>query len=511
MLATSVPSLVALSAGALVVWYVTTAIMSWYRLRHIPGPFLARFSYSWHLFRMSLNGYGGPLFENLHNIYADGGPFVTIAPNHVVTNDPDVWRHTMSGRSTYPRDDWWLGGRFHPDYENLSSIVDTEKHDDLKAKTASGYSGRESDAQFETAVSEQIDALLVLIRRKYLSTGDNVRPVDVAVVMRYFTLDVITRLGYGKSFGHLDNGEDVVGWVSAIDSAIQFIGLLLDVPPIRRLVFNPIGLRLLGPKETDTTGPGHVQGVIHKIMTERFAEREKNKDKTWNDMIGGFMRNGLTQQEIEGEANLHILAGSDTTATTLTSAIMYLATAPHAYSTFKRVIQESIASGLVARDKPITFQAALGIPYLQAIIWESLRIRFPVNYGHYKSVPPGGDTINGIFLPAGTAIGHNSLAISRNEKIFGKDVNQFRPERFTAPECDDELRAYRIRSIDILFGGGRWTCSGKQIAMYELNKLLFELFRRFDFQVVNHRKPFSELHYLTPRYLDAFVTITEAD
>jgi cytochrome P450 len=475
MLVDGISSWSALSAGVLVAWYVVTAFRSWYKFRHIPGPFLGRFTFAWHLSRMALNGHGGPLYENLHKIYADGGPFVMIAPNYVVTNDPDVWRRVSALRSPYPRDEWWLAGRFNPDYENLASIIDTERHDAMKAKTASGYSGRETGAQFETAIDEQVAAITDLIRRKHLSTADNVRPTDIAVLMRYFALDVITRLGYGKPFGHLKNGEDVVGYVIFIDRALKFMGLLLDVPPLRRIVFSPMILRLVGPKETDKAGPGRVQGVIHKIVSERFAEREKNKDKTWNDMVGGFMRNGLTQHEIEGEANLQILAGSDTTSTVLTSAIMYLATTPHAYIALKRVIRDAVASGVVAHGKPITFQAALDLPYLQAVIYEAMRVRFPVNYGHYKKVPPGGDTIHGVFLPGGTALGHNSLAITRNEKIFGRDPHLFRPERFLEPECDAELKAYRVRSIDILFGGGRWTCSGKQVAMYELNKLIFEV------------------------------------
>ena len=106
-------------------------------------------------------------------------------------------------------------------------------------------------------------------------------------------------------------------------------------------------------------------------------------------------------------------------------------------------------------------------------------MRFPVNYGNYESVPPGGDTIMGVFLPGKTAIGHNSLALTRNANIFGKDVHLFRPERFIQGEeeggCDAETAKARVRAIDVLFGGGRWTCSGKQIAMFELNKTIFEV------------------------------------
>jgi len=467
--------LAAWSTGAFFAWYVVTSFISWYRLRHVPGPFLAGFSYLWHLRKYALNGHGGPLYENLHNIYADGGPFIKIAPGYVVTNDPEVLRLLAATKSPYGRHDWWKAGRFHAEYENLACIVDTQEHDILKAKTASGYSGREAGSDFEPAIDEQIAALVALVRRKHMSDADTLKPTDMSALMRCFTLDVITRLGYGKSFGHLENGEDVVGYMTGVDDVMKYLALVLDIPLFRNIVFNPMGLRLIGPKETDKTGPGRVQGVIHQIVTQRFKEREQDKSKTWNDMVGGFIRNGLTQHEVEGEANLQILAGSDTTSNTLCCAIMHLSITPHAYGALKRTVADAIAAGNVPADRPITFEQALKLPYLQAVILEALRMRFPVNYGNYKAVPPGGDTIKGVYFPAGTAIGHNSLAVTRNSEVFGKDVNLFRPERFMEPECDAETKAYRVRSMDILFGGGRWACSGKQIAMFELNKLLFEV------------------------------------
>ena len=157
---------------------------------------------------------------------------------------------------------------------------------------------------------------------------------------------------------------------------------------------------------------------------------------------------------------------------------MYLAATPRAYVRLKCEIRDAIGRGDVAADCPVTYDQAQRLPYLQAVLWEGFRMRPPVNYGHYKAVPPGGDTICGVFLPGGTAIGHNGLALTRNAAIFGRDVDVFRPERFLAPECDDETRACRFRGLDILFGGGRWTCSGRQVALYELNKTVFEVSMR---------------------------------
>ena len=158
---------------------------------------------------------------------------------------------------------------------------------------------------------------------------------------------------------------------------------------------------------------------------------------------------------------------------------MHLATSPRAYSRLKREIRDAVAQGKVDGDnnnnnnKPVTYEAAQKLEYLQAVLWEGFRLCVPVNIGHYKVVPEGGDTLAGYYLPPGTAVGHNSLALARNKRVFGADVEAFRPERFL--EGDRQQREARVRALEIVFGGGRWTCSGKTVAFFELNKVTFEV------------------------------------
>jgi hypothetical protein len=189
--------LVGYPSGLVVFWYLTTGIAAWYRIRHIPGPFLGSFSFLWDVY-YACTGRVERL-ATIHDHYANGGPFVGIAPNHVVTNNPEVLRRIAAARTRYVRDGWFKGTRFHREYDNIASIPGNEEHDRLKAKFASGYSGRENGADFEPAIDSQIDTLSDLIRRKYLSTTDETRPAELSSLIRYFTLDTITRLAYGKS------------------------------------------------------------------------------------------------------------------------------------------------------------------------------------------------------------------------------------------------------------------------------------------------------------------------
>jgi cytochrome P450 len=90
-----------------------------------------------------------------------------------------------------------------------------------------------------------------------------------------------------------------------------------------------------------------------------------------------------------------------------------------------------------------------------------------------KLVPDGGQTIHGMFIPGGTAIGMNMSSLLWSKELFGEDAHLFRPERFL--EASDAQREEMKRNVELVFGYGRWMCAGKPIAMMELNKVIFEV------------------------------------
>jgi hypothetical protein len=245
---TSVPLL---GAAALVVWYVVTAFYSWYRLRHVPGPTLASFSYLW-VAKNTLLGRSAIELKGLKKY----GSLVRISPNYLVTDDADLLRKISSARSRYGRDQWFEGFKFD-EHDNMGSISDVAAHDRVRAKVASGYCGRDN-VDIEGGVDSQIAHLIALIRRKHLSAGDQTNPVDFAFIARYFTLDVITRVGYGKPFGFLDGG-DLYGYLRSTDRFLVILSLALDMPALRNMFQSPL-LKRFAPKTTDEQGFGKIIG-----------------------------------------------------------------------------------------------------------------------------------------------------------------------------------------------------------------------------------------------------------
>ncbi|KAI1344810.1 cytochrome P450 [Xylariaceae sp. FL0016] len=458
------PQMISLSwviPALFVAYYIITAIVSWYRLRHVPGPILASFSYLW----LPLVIFRGKANTELRGLQKYGS-IVRIGPHFVVTDDPVVLRSIAGARSKYGKDEWYLGGKLNPHKNSMFSLLDNKSHDSIKAKAASGYSGRDNP-DLEAAIDENLCLLIEILRRKHLTTAAQYQVFDFANIPRLFTLDVVTRLAYGKAFGWLECGEGLYGFLTQFDEMVKFLNLACDVPWFRSLYHSRFVYPWLGPKPTDATGVGKVMGVAQVKITERFRQGDASK----SDMLSSFINHGMTLAEGHEEAMVQIFAGGETTATSIKGTMLYLMGTPVVYQRLKEEIKQSLERGDIS--SPITHEQARKLPYLQAVILEGFRMRAPVTYGHFKRVPPGGDTLNGVYLPEGTAIGHNATVLTRREDIFGEDVDVFRPERFL--ECDKQKRVEMERALDIIFGGGRWMCAGKNIALMELNKIFFEV------------------------------------
>jgi cytochrome P450 len=204
------------------------------------------------------------------------------------------------------------------------------------------------------------------------------------------------------------------------------------------------------------------------------AERFGPDAKARHDMIGAFVRNGIPQRQVEAEILIQVMAGSDTTASALRSTFLRLLTSPRALTRLRAEIDSAVADGRAS--SPIQQSEAKELPYLQAVIKEGLRINPPFLGQVSKAVPAGGDTYNGMYLPAGTCIGHNTFSLCR-QPVFGKDVEVFRPERWL--EADPDSKREMEKTLDLVFGYGRWGCLGKSVAQVEMDKVYFEVSRSF--------------------------------
>jgi cytochrome P450 len=461
--------------GGLVAAFVLRAIWQWRRLSHIPGPFTAGFSKLW-VFREAVQLRLPGAYHEMGKRY---GSLVRVGPNELITDDPDILRRMMAARSPYTRGPWYEAFRVDPSRDNVLTLRDDHLHNARRAKILPGYTGKEN-LSMEGSIETQIARLVELIETKYLSTDQEYRPMDWGVKAQYFTLDVIGELAWGQPMGFLEHDADVYDYIKITMTSVPAMMVISTYPMLTKVLHSPFFRKIL-PKDTDKIGFGALIGIANHVTAKRF----KPDAPDHHDMLGSFIRHGLNEDEAAAETLIQIVAGSDTSASTIRAVTLYTLSNPPVYQKLQAEIDEAISMGRIS--SPIKDAEGRQLPYLQAVIKEGLRMMPPASGGMFKQVPPEGDTIDGKFVPGGTQIGSNVMAIHRSKKIYGPDADIFRPERWL--EAEGEQLARMSSTVDLVFHSGKFQCPGRGVAWMEFNKIFVELFRRFDFSLANPVQP----------------------
>lgn len=199
-------AVLAIVAGALVLYNTIWAITSWRRLRHFAGPPLAGFSYLY-ISYVSLTTYAWKIHMKTNQTY---GSVARIGPNELLTSDPELIKKMGSTRSSFSRSKWYNFARVDPVEDTILNVTSTEIHDKWRNQLLVGYSGRENRS-VEEDIDWAINWLVKVLRERYVSTDNVVRPLELARMSQQFTVDSMTKICFGKPFGYLEAEADVKG------------------------------------------------------------------------------------------------------------------------------------------------------------------------------------------------------------------------------------------------------------------------------------------------------------
>lgn len=200
---------------------------------------------------------------------------------------------------------------------------------------------------------------------------------------------------------------------------------------------------------------------------------------------------GLSTPELWGEANVLMIAGSDTTSTTLAATLFYLVRSPDALAKLCAEVRgafnevEDIVSGTRLNE----------LVYLKACIDEALRLAPAVPGAPPREVMEGGAMVDGIYLPAGTDCGTPVYSIHRQERYY-REPEQYIPERWIeGATCKASGTSWQTTKDEIEtarhafcpFSIGPRGCIGKSMAFMEMRLTLARLIFLFDMSLADRR------------------------
>lgn len=296
---------------------------------------------------------------------------------------------------------------------------------------------------------------------------------------------MLSSIAFGKAFGFMTDNADKWEYLASNDTFFRFIQLVCNYRPLREIVLSSVVQRFAAPKETNEVGFGRMSRFAADIIGARF-EQTAEKGDGQGDMLASFMARGLSLEECKSESLVQVIAGSDSTSSTIRMTMLYIISSPRIYLRLQRDIDETV-SHFTDQDEVPSDSLARQLPYLQAVIWEGLR-KTPPLFGLLGKVAPlEGERVGDVFFPGGCEVSGCLQSVTHREDIFGEDANLFRPERWL--EADSRTRYKYERTTELVFGSGRFGCLGRNIAWMELGKVLFELLRRFDWQIVDPVRP----------------------
>ncbi|KAH6664149.1 putative P450 monooxygenase [Halenospora varia] len=417
-------------------------------LRSVPGPFLARFTRLWELFAVRRRNW----HKEVMDLHATYGPIVRVAPNRYSFSDPSVMKTIYGHGSKFSKSPFYLPFG-HPDHnaKDLFSQINSDKHARDRRKVASLYS-MTNLLTYEAFVDEVNEKLC----NQLLTRSENRSTVCIPKWMQFYAFDVIGHITVAEPFGFLENGHDderrILGAIHEMTVSSSQIGLFHEIVPFAARFVQRFKI------------------PIPQIRLGTYIQSHIDARKSGK----------VDDQDIHTTIGSNIAAGSDTTAISLSSVIYHLCRHPDALIKLRKEIDDFAADGTISN--PVTFQESQKMPYLQAVIKEALRKHSVVDQPLWHVVPAGGAQMSGRFFPEGTVVGVSPWSLHYNKDIFGPDVKEFRPERWLIAES-----ASLEKSL-FSFGAGSRTCVGKNISLLELNKVIPQMYRKFNFVLSNPSK-----------------------
>lgn len=368
-----------------------------------------------------------------------------FAPIYVVSDPDMVHQVLVKERDRYVKDRFlkWMA----PVFGDGLLITDGEKWERARRMITPAFRPRALRSYGEVMIRATHSA----IDRLDVSKG-----FDSEAWTRDLALDIALESLFGSELG--DKAPRVA---QALDDLLIFAdGVLgrITAPP-KKLPLRMNRALWRGMKTMDA--------VIDEILAERAQSEEERLDLL-TMLLGARDGDGsaLSPQEVHDQIITLLLAGHETTALSLSYALMLLGWNP---AVVKRAQEEL---DRVVGDRDVTLEDLRKLTYLNQIIQESLRMYPPAAITVRQAAQE--DTIAGYTIPVGAQVIVPIWGLHHDERYWDRPY-AFDPDRWTREQNDE-----RPRYSFLPFGGGNRVCVGEQFARMEMQVVLATLLQRFN-------------------------------
>ncbi|PFH47813.1 hypothetical protein AMATHDRAFT_50010 [Amanita thiersii Skay4041] len=462
----------------------------------------------------------GSYYESWANEYGSIYKVPTaFGGNRIVLCDPKAFAH-FHAKDTFTYSQMPFSRNFLVKFFG-QNMLSTEKDDHRRQRRAMAPAF--SNAALRRATSVFYDSAYKLKTywdAQFESQSEVV--IDVQKWMNRITLDSIGIAGFGHDFHSLDGHQSAV-----IDAFNSFGATNQGLLSRLQIVIGPIIPSVLNIPTQRARLFSQLATNVNKIALELLERtREESKGEDSGDLkdksIIGLLIKGespdtnfkLLHQEVMGHINLFLLAGTLTylmLEKSLLKSMLNIHTVSLTWCLYElarnpdkqQKLREELSS--FNTSDPTWDELTSGIPYLDAVVHETLRIHPPVEeitrMAAEDDVVPlsapitiaTGEIVDTIMIPKGTMVTSPLMYINRSDQFWGPDAKRFIPERWLEEHKGPAKDFHGHRHL-YTFSDGPRICLGKGFALAEFKAVLSVLIRNFSYEMLEGTNTEIELH-----------------
>lgn len=332
------------------------------------------------------------------------------------------------------------------------------------------------------------------------------RKIDVTKYLGQMTVDIIGQAGFGYDLASLTDKPNELAEAFRIMMAEG-----QNLTPFRMLqVLIPVFMYIRSPSDRRLDKSN---AVARRICTELINEKKRELQSLGNvdketlpgkDLLSLLLRSNMAQdlnpdhkmtdEDVFSQVRTFMLAGNETSSTALTWILYRLVQKPE----LQRRLREEL---FTLEDRP-TLDRLHSLPFLEAVVRESLRLDSPVpstiRVAQADTVIPlgkpivgrDGKTMTEVPVKKGTSVYVPIHVVNWAEDVWGDDALEYNPTRYERENVPASSNPGVYGNL-LTFNYGPHNCIGYRFSIAEIKTTLFILLRAMTFEMLPSNPTFD--------------------
>lgn len=350
----------------------------------------------------------GTTYKWLDKLHEQYGPVVRMSPGELTTISPGAWKDIYLTKPQLMKDPYSQLQPMNGGHSLFTAHGPT--HHRIRKTYAHAFSEKALREQ-APLIESHISLFIQQLRREAAKADD--KTVELVKFYGYVGLDVTADLTFGESFRSLE-GDNEHSWVNNFFLGAKFGSVrnsLSHYYPFD-VLFGQIFLRLTEKHRKRNFA------FTRELMEKRLALGDLGIKRS--DFMSAVVGNvnesgekGITQTELWTNSLAILIAGCQLPMVLLATATYLLLKNASTYEIMRKEVRESFS-----REEEITAATAQSLPYLAAVIDETIRIHHPTPIHLPRVIPKGGQMVDGMWIPGNV----RGLFPSPGFEIFSEEL-----------------------------------------------------------------------------------------